>query len=128
MALVVTKFGGTSVGSTDRIRAVHAPGGAQQAGDSVVAVVSGDGQGHRRARRAGRAITAEPPDREMEHAASTGEQVSISLLAMASSPRGRTPCRSPASGGHRHRHRAQQAKITESVRIACAKRLSRARS
>ena len=51
MAVVVTKFGGTSVGSTDRIRAVARRLVARkQAGDSVVAVVSAMGQGHRRTR------------------------------------------------------------------------------
>lgn len=84
MALVVTKFGGTSVGSPDRIRAV-----AQrlierkQAGDDVVAVVSAMGHVTDELVDLARQITAEPADREMDMLLSTGEQVSIALLAMA---------------------------------------------
>lgn len=84
MALVVTKFGGTSVGSPDRIRAV-----AQrliqrkQNGDSVVAVVSAMGHVTDELVDLARQITSEPADREMDMLLSTGEQVSIALLAMA---------------------------------------------
>ncbi len=84
MAVVVTKFGGTSVGSPDRIRAV-----AQRlikrklAGDSVVAVVSAMGHVTDELVDLARQITAEPADREMDMLLSTGEQVSIALLAMA---------------------------------------------
>ena len=83
MALVVTKFGGTSVGSPERIRAV-----AQrlirrkQQGDSVVAVVSAMGHVTDELVDLARQITAEPADREMDMLLSTGEQVSIALLAM----------------------------------------------
>ena len=84
MAVIVTKFGGTSVGSTDRIRAVAKRLVARkQAGDSVVAVVSAMGKVTDELVELARAITAEPPDREMDMLLSTGEQVSISLLAMA---------------------------------------------
>ncbi len=84
MAVVVTKFGGTSVGSTDRIRAVARRLVARkQAGDSVVAVVSAMGKVTDELVELARAITVEPPDREMDMLLSTGEQVSISLLAMA---------------------------------------------
>ena len=84
MAVVVTKFGGTSVGSTDRIRAVAKRLVARRnTGDSVVAVVSAMGQVTDELVELARAITSEPPDREMDMLLSTGEQVSISLLAMA---------------------------------------------
>ena len=84
MAVIVTKFGGTSVGSTDRIRAVAKRLVARKrAGDSVVAVVSAMGKVTDELVELARAITAEPPDREMDMLLSTGEQVSISLLAMA---------------------------------------------
>jgi aspartate kinase len=84
MALVVTKFGGTSVGSPDRIRAVARRLIARkQAGDSVVAVVSAMGHVTDELVDLARQITSEPPDREMDMLLSTGEQVSISLLAMA---------------------------------------------
>jgi aspartate kinase len=84
MALVVTKFGGTSVGSPDRIRAVAARLIARkEAGDSVVAVVSAMGHVTDELVELARQITSEPADREMDMLLSTGEQVSISLLAMA---------------------------------------------
>jgi aspartate kinase len=84
MALIVTKFGGTSVGSPDRIRAVAQRLIAKKhAGDSVVAVVSAMGHVTDELVDLARQITSEPPDREMDMLLSTGEQVSISLLAMA---------------------------------------------
>jgi len=84
MALVVTKFGGTSVGSPDRIRAVALRLiSRKRAGDDVVAVVSAMGHVTDELVDLARQITSEPPDREMDMLLSTGEQVSISLLAMA---------------------------------------------
>jgi len=84
MALVVTKFGGTSVGSPDRIRSVaHRLISRKRAGDDVVAVVSAMGHVTDELVDLARQITSEPPDREMDMLLSTGEQVSISLLAMA---------------------------------------------
>ena len=84
MALVVTKFGGTSVGSPDRIRTVARRLIARkQAGDDVVAVVSAMGHVTDELVDLARQITPEPPDREMDMLLSTGEQVSIALLAMA---------------------------------------------
>jgi len=84
MALVVTKFGGTSVGSTERIRAVAQRLVARKrAGDNVVAVVSAMGHVTDELVELARDITPEPPEREMDMLLSTGEQVSIALLAMA---------------------------------------------
>jgi aspartate kinase len=84
MALVVTKFGGTSVGSPERIRAVALRLIARkQQGDSVVAVVSAMGHVTDELVELARQITSEPADREMDMLLSTGEQVSIALLAMA---------------------------------------------
>ncbi len=84
MALVVTKFGGTSVGSTERIRAVAQRLVARKrAGDDVVAVVSSMGHVTDELVELARDITPEPPEREMDMLLSTGEQVSIALLAMA---------------------------------------------
>jgi len=84
MALVVTKFGGTSVGSPDRIRAVaRRLIDRKRAGDEVVAVVSAMGHVTDELVDLAREITPEPPDREMDMLLSTGEQVSIALLAMA---------------------------------------------
>ncbi|MBI5231693.1 MAG: aspartate kinase [Coriobacteriales bacterium] len=84
MALVVTKFGGTSVGDTDRIRNVARRLVARkQAGDDVVAVVSAMGHVTDELVDLARQICSTPPDREMDMLLSTGEQVSIALLAMA---------------------------------------------
>jgi len=84
MALVVTKFGGTSVGNTERIRAVADRLIARKkAGDSVVAVVSAMGHVTDELVSLAREICPNPPDREMDMLLSTGEQVSIALLAMA---------------------------------------------
>jgi len=84
MATVVTKFGGTSVGSTERIRAVAERLIARkQSGDSVVAVVSAMGRVTDELVELARQLSADPPEREMDMLLSTGEQVSIALLAMA---------------------------------------------
>lgn len=84
MALVVTKFGGTSVGTTERIRAVAARLIARKrAGDSVVAVVSAMGHVTDELVALASEVCPEPPEREMDMLLSTGEQVSIALLAMA---------------------------------------------
>jgi aspartate kinase len=84
MALVVTKFGGTSVGSTERIRAVADRLVARKrAGDDVVAVVSAMGHVTDELVELARQVCVEPPEREMDMLLSTGEQVSIALLAMA---------------------------------------------
>lgn len=84
MALVVTKFGGTSVATPERIAAV-----AQRlvqrkhSGDDVVAVVSAMGHMTDELVRLAFEVHPCPPDREMDMLLSTGEQVSIALLAMA---------------------------------------------
>ena len=84
MALVVQKYGGTSVGTVERIQAV-----AQrvyqtvQRGNSLVVVVSAMGKSTDTLVNLARQITANPSDREMDMLLSTGEQVSIALLSMA---------------------------------------------
>ncbi len=84
MALVVTKFGGTSVADPERIRAVaHRLCAKKRAGDDVVAVVSAMGHVTDELVSLASQINAEPPDREMDMLLATGEQVSIALLAMA---------------------------------------------
>lgn len=84
MAVVVAKFGGTSVGTTDRMRAVAARLVARKrAGDDVVAVVSAMGHVTDELVDLARQLCDEPPEREMDMLLSTGEQVSIALLAMA---------------------------------------------
>ncbi len=84
MARIVQKYGGTSVGTPDRIRAVARRLIARKrAGDDVIAVVSAMGHVTDELVELASAICSDPPDREMDMLLSTGEQVSIALLAMA---------------------------------------------
>ena len=65
MALLVQKFGGTSVGSVERIQAVaERIGRCRDAGDSVVAVVSAMGHTTDELTGLAAAINASPPQRE----------------------------------------------------------------
>lgn len=84
MALVVQKYGGSSVGSADRLMAVaRRLIAARERGDSVVAVVSAMGDVTDELLAKALAISAHPPEREMDMLLATGEQVTIALLAMA---------------------------------------------
>ncbi|WP_136066107.1 aspartate kinase [Modicisalibacter radicis] len=84
MALYVQKFGGTSVGSVERIKAVaDKVKRYRDDGHQVVVVVSAmSGETNRLIELAGQ-INDEPTPREMDMLVSTGEQVTSSLLAMA---------------------------------------------
>ncbi|MEO0407075.1 MAG: aspartate kinase [Cyanobacteria bacterium P01_A01_bin.135] len=84
MGLIVQKFGGTSVGSVERIQAVaqRAIQTAEQ-GHSLVVVVSAMGKTTDQLVKLANDITPTPSRREMDMLLSTGEQVSISLLSMA---------------------------------------------
>lgn len=84
MALVVQKFGGSSVATAERImaaarRAIR----ARQAGKQVMVVVSARGDTTDDLIEMAREITDKPPAREMDMLLSTGEQISIALMAMA---------------------------------------------
>jgi len=84
MALVVTKFGGSSVANPERIMNVARRLVARkEAGDSVVAVVSAMGDVTDELVSLASAISECPPEREMDMLLATGEQVSSALLAMA---------------------------------------------
>ncbi|MEM9542148.1 MAG: aspartate kinase [Cyanobacteria bacterium P01_E01_bin.42] len=84
MALIVQKFGGTSVGSVDRIQAVaRRICKTIQQGNSVVVVVSAMGKTTDMLVGLANQIAREPSRREMDMLLSTGEQVSIALLSMA---------------------------------------------
>lgn len=89
MALLVQKFGGTSVGSVERIEAVADRIVASQArGDSIVVVVSAMSGETNRLIGLAEQIQAQPTPRELDVLVSTGEQVTIALLAMALHKRG----------------------------------------
>ncbi|MBQ9067909.1 MAG: aspartate kinase [Eggerthellaceae bacterium] len=84
MALIVAKFGGTSVASPERIQNVAKRlVSMKQAGNQVVAVVSAMGKTTDELVGLARALSKNPPKREMDRLLSTGEQVSMTLLAMA---------------------------------------------
>jgi len=84
MALIVQKYGGTSVGSPERIKAVADKiSGYRARGDDVVVVVSAmSGETDRLIRLSGE-VSERPEPREMDVLLSTGEQVTIALLSMA---------------------------------------------
>ena len=89
MSLIVCKFGGTSVASPERIQMVAKKLIAKkQAGHDVVAVVSAMGKTTDELVGLAAALNDNPPLREMDRLLSTGEQVSMSLLAMAIEARG----------------------------------------
>jgi aspartate kinase len=84
MALLVQKFGGTSVADVERIQAVaRRVAACREEGHDVVVVVSAMGHTTDELTSLARAITSEPPQREMDMLLATGEQVSIALLSMA---------------------------------------------
>jgi len=84
MAVYVFKFGGTSVGSVERIKAVADKVKlAHDRGDQIVVVVSAmSGETNRLTDLAGQ-IQQNPVSREMDVLLSTGEQVTMALLSMA---------------------------------------------
>ncbi len=84
MSLIVQKFGGTSVGSVERIKAVAEKIALRkESGDEIVAVVSAMGKSTDLLTELANKVNVYPPKREMDMLLSTGEQVSIALLAMA---------------------------------------------
>jgi aspartate kinase len=84
MALLVQKFGGTSVADVERIQAVaRRIAASREDGHELVVVVSAMGHTTDTLTAMARAINEAPPQREMDMLLATGEQVSIALLAMA---------------------------------------------
>jgi aspartate kinase len=84
MSLIVQKYGGTSVGSVERIQAVaQRVCRTAQAGNRVVVVVSAMGKTTDGLVKLANEISANPSRREMDMLLSTGEQISIALLSMA---------------------------------------------
>ncbi len=84
MALIVQKFGGTSVGSVERIKNVARRVAKWKAkGHDVVVVPSAMSGETNRLIALAREIQSNPDPRELDVAASTGEQVTVALLSMA---------------------------------------------
>ncbi len=89
MALFVQKFGGTSVGTVDRIEAVADRIVASRAsGHDIVVVVSAMSGETNRLIGLAEQIQGQPSPRELDVLVSTGEQVTIALLCMALHKRG----------------------------------------
>ena len=84
MALIVQKFGGTSVKDRSRIfNVARIVANTRNAGNEVVVVVSAQGDTTDDLIAKAAEITGHPSSREMDMLLATGEQISISLLAMA---------------------------------------------
>ena len=84
MALIVQKYGGSSVKDTERIKNVAKRVAAyRQKGDQIVVVVSAMGGGTDNLIRLASEINKQPSEREMDMLLATGEQATIALLAMA---------------------------------------------
>ena len=84
MAVIVQKFGGTSVADTDKIRAAAKRAlDAQAQGNQVVMVVSAMGKSTDHLVDLAAELTETPPARDMDMLLSTGEQVSVALMSMA---------------------------------------------
>ena len=84
MTIIVQKFGGTSVANPEKIlKAARRAIRAQQEGHQVVMVVSAMGHSTDELIDLAKQITERPPAREMDMLLSTGEQVSVALMAMA---------------------------------------------
>jgi aspartate kinase len=89
MALIVQKYGGTSVANPGRINAVAASViRRSRQGDQLLVVVSAMGDATDDLIALAKSVTAKPDPREMDVLLATGEQVSIALLAMAIKARG----------------------------------------
>jgi aspartate kinase len=84
VALIVQKYGGTSVANTERLKHVASRvARARAAGDDLVVVVSAPGDTTDDLLARAREISARPPARELDMLMAVGEQISIALLSMA---------------------------------------------
>ncbi|MBW2942566.1 aspartate kinase [Zhongshania aquimaris] len=84
MSLIVQKFGGTSVGTVERIKAVaQKVAGFREQGHDIIVVVSAMSGETNRLIELAKAMQSTPTPRELDVLVSTGEQVTISLLCMA---------------------------------------------
>lgn len=84
MALIVQKYGGTSVADTERMRNVARHIAATRAaGHDLVVVVSAMGKATDNLMQLAHQVSANPPSREMDMLLTTGERISMALLCMA---------------------------------------------
>ena len=93
MALVVQKYGGTSVGSIEKIKTVaRRVIDAKEEGNQMVVVLSAMAGQTDGLIELARELTDDPDDRELDVLMSTGEQVSVALFAMAAKAMGHDAC------------------------------------
>ncbi len=84
MALLIKKFGGTSVGDITKIKAIAQNiGQSKEAGNEIVVVVSAMGNSTDHLNKLAESISKNPNSRELDMLLSTGEQVTIALLSMS---------------------------------------------
>lgn len=84
MALIVQKYGGTSVGNAERLfNVARRVAACARAGNSLAVVVSAMGDATDDLLALARSVSDKPPKRELAMLLTTGEQVSIALLTMA---------------------------------------------
>ena len=88
-SLIVQKYGGSSVANIDRIKSVaERIARYRKKGHSLVVVVSALGDTTDELMQLAHGITSLPSERELDMLISTGEQVSVALLAMAMHKKG----------------------------------------
>ena len=89
MAIIVQKYGGSSVADVEKIgRVASKVVAAKQAGHDVVVVVSAMGKTTDELLGLAKRVSADPPRRELDMLVSTGERVSMALLSIAIHARG----------------------------------------
>ena len=115
MALIVQKYGGTSVGNTDRIKNVAARVAKYRAqGDQIVVVVSAMSGVTDSLIKLAKDIMPLPSEREMDMLLATGEQTTIALDGhRAARARRSGGFADRRAGGHRHRRRPHQGQDSE---------------
>ena len=84
MALLIKKFGGTSVGDITKIKGIaKSIGQSKESGNEIVVVVSAMGNSTDHLNKLAESISDNPNSRELDMLLSTGEQVTISRLSMS---------------------------------------------
>ena len=106
VALVVQKYGGSSVADADRIRRVaERIVETKKAGNDVVVVVSAMGDTTDDLLDLARQVSPAPPAREMDMLLTSGERISNALVAMAIHSLGAAGALVHRLAGRRHHHR-----------------------
>ena len=129
MALVVQKYGGSSVADAERIRRVaERIVETKKQGNDVVVVVSAMGDTTDELLDLARQVCPSPPPREMDMLLTAGERISNALVAMAiDSARRAGPLVHRVAGRRdHHQHATATRRSSTSPRAGCARRSTRA--